>query len=196
MITAINRRREAFRIWVEAKGGVKAVAERTKVPTTTLYSYLAGKSQSLLGITEDAISVAFGVQSNEIFGSKAAMVPVIGYVGPGAEAMFYTADDAAIDEAPPPEGSGKNTVALEVRGEGLGPFFSGWLIFYDNVHMPVTPDLHGQLCVVGLPDRRVMVKLIKASRDEGRYHLMSQTDGHLLDQTIDWAARVMAMIPR
>jgi len=123
-------------------------------------------------------------------------VPVVGFVQAGAEAVFFAAGQGPFDYVPAPDGSSEKTVAVEIRGESLGPFFSDWLVFYDNVQSPVTPDLHGQLCVVGLPDGRVLVKKLKASREEGLFHLMSQTEGPLLDQEIDWAARVKAMTPR
>ncbi len=46
-------RREAFSAWVQANGLTVAdvARRRRRVPQTTLYSYVAGKSQSLKGIT-------------------------------------------------------------------------------------------------------------------------------------------------
>jgi len=69
-------------------------------------------------------------------------------------------------------------------------------VFYDDVRSPVTPDLYGKLCVVGLPDGRILVKQVKPSKTSGLYHLMSQTEGSLLDQEILWAAKVKNMSPR
>jgi hypothetical protein len=78
----------------------------------------------------------------------------------------------------------------------LGPLFSEWLVYYDDVRSPITSDLFGKLCVVGLPDGRILVKQVKPSKLDGAYHLMSQTEGPLLDQEVLWAAKVKNMSPR
>lgn len=195
MSEAIDRRREAFRAWVKAQGGVKAVAVKADVPPTTIYSYLGGKSQSLKGITQDAIAQAYSVSADDLFGGRAT-VPVVGYVQAGAEAVLFAAGQGPFDHVPAPEGSTDRTVAVQIRGESLGEFFSEWLVFYDDVRSPITPDMHNQLCVVGLPDDRILVKLIKPARDPGLFHLLSQTEGPMLDEEILWGARVKAMTPR
>jgi len=196
MVDVIDRRRAAFQGWVKANGGVRAVAERAEVPATTLYSYLGGKSQSLKGTTQDAIAQAFSVSTDDLFGSKATTVPVVGYVQAGAEAVLFAAGQGPFDYVPAPEGSTENTVAVEIRGESLGSFFTEWLVFYDDVRSPVTPDLHNRLCVVGLPDDRILVKKIKPSQAPGLFHLLSQTEDPILDQEVAWAARVKTMSPR
>jgi hypothetical protein len=54
----------------------------------------------------------------------------------------------------------------------------------------------GRLCVVGLLDDRVLVKQIKRSKSPGLYHLLSNTEGPILDVEITWGARVKSMVPR
>lgn len=97
---------------------------------------------------------------------------------------------------PAPDGSTDDTVACEIRGESLGPLFDHWLVFYDDVRTPVTPDLIGHLCVVGLPDGRVLVKRLQKAAGTGFFHLISNTEGPILDQPVDWAAKVKTMTPR
>lgn len=121
------------------------------------------------------------------------MVRLVGYVGAGSRAYFDAAD---LGEVPAPEGSTENTVAVEIRGESLGALFDHWLVFYDDVRNPITPDLIGRLCVVGLEDGRVLVKKVKNSRTRGLFHLISQTEGPIFDVAIEWAARVKNMAPR
>lgn len=195
MSEAIDRRREAFRAWVKAQGGVKAVASKADVPPTTIYSYLGGKSQSLKGITQDAIAQAYSVGADDLFGGRAT-VPVVGYVQAGAEAILYAEGQGPFDEVPAPHNATPSTVALQSRGESLGPMFSEWLVYYDDVRSPITPDLFGKLCVVGLLDGRVVVKQIKQAGTEERFHLLSQNDGPMLDQEVLWGAVVTAMTPR
>jgi transcriptional regulator with XRE-family HTH domain len=128
-------------------------------------------------------------------GGGPAAVPVVGYVGAGATTHFY-ADQQELDDVTAPEGATPSTVAVEIRGDSLGSFFDRWLVFYDDVRRPVTADLIGKLCVVGLEDGRVLIKKVQRSHTEGLFHLISQFEDPILDVPIDWAARVKNMVPR
>jgi hypothetical protein len=125
-------------------------------------------------------------------------VPVVGYVGAGAEAHFYALSDGELDRVPAPDGATPETVAVEIRGESLGPLFERWLIHYDEVRSPITPDLHGQLCVVGLANDKVLVKKVRPARSkaQGLYDLLSNNEDPMPDQVIVWAAKVKSMVPR
>jgi hypothetical protein len=125
-------------------------------------------------------------------------VPVVGYVGAGAEAHFYALSDGELDRVPAPDNAGPETVAVEIRGESLGPLFERWLVHYDEVRSPITPDLMGQLCVVGLPNDKILVKKVRRakSKADGLYDLLSNNEDAMLDQVIDWAAKVKSMVPR
>lgn len=123
-------------------------------------------------------------------------VPLVGYVGAGAVAHYYASSDDGLGTVPAPEGATATTVAVEVRGDSLGALFEHWLVYYDEVRSPVTHDLLGRLCVVGLPDDRVLVKKIQKSRTPGLYHLLSNTEEPIFDQEVAWAARVRSMMPR
>lgn len=123
-------------------------------------------------------------------------VPLVGYVGAGSEAHFYASADEGLGEVDAPEGSTSLTRAAEIRGESLGPLFDTWLVYYDEVRTPVTSDQIGKLCIVGLPNDKVLVKKIQRSRTEGLFHLLSNNEAPMLDQEVEWAARVKTMTPR
>ena len=124
------------------------------------------------------------------------MVPLVGYVGAGATAHFF-GDQGTLGEVPAPEGSSEETVAVEIRGDSLGALFDRWLVFYDNVQRPVTADQIGKLCVVGLLDGRILIKKIQRSRArQGLFHLLSNTEAPILDVEIEWAAKVLNMVPQ
>jgi DNA-binding XRE family transcriptional regulator len=96
-----------------------------------------------------------------------------------------------------PEGSSDETVAVEIRGDSLGALFDRWLVFYDDVHRPVTADQVGKLCVVGLLDGRILIKKVQRSRArQGLFHLFSNTEAPILDVEIEWAAKVLNMVPQ
>jgi DNA-binding XRE family transcriptional regulator len=123
-------------------------------------------------------------------------VPLVGYVGAGATAHFF-GDQGQLGDVPAPEGSSDETVAVEIRGDSLGALFDRWLVFYDDVHRPVTADQVGRLCVVGLLDGRILIKKIQRSRaKQGLFHLLSNTEAPILDVEIEWAAKVLNMVPQ
>ncbi len=127
---------------------------------------------------------------------QAGWVPLVGYVGAGAEAHFYAVSQGELDRVPAPDGVTPDTVAVEIRGESLGALFQHWLVFYDDVRSPITSDLIGKLCVVGLADDRVLVKQIKASKHPGLYDLLSNTEDPIRGASVLWAAKVQSMVPR
>lgn len=125
-------------------------------------------------------------------------VPVVGRVSAGAKMMFFPDTTGEWERVTAPAGATENTVAVEVEGTSLGPLFERWLVFYDRVERPITKALIGKLCVVGLPDGEVLVKKVIASRNKGLFHLYSNTneDPPILDQKIEWAARVRSIAPK
>jgi hypothetical protein len=124
------------------------------------------------------------------------MASVVGYVGAGSEAHYYSNADSPDDEVPAPPGSNGETVAVEIRGTSLGSMFDRWLVFYDEKRDPPTLDMLRKLCVVGLTDGRVLVKQIMLGSIEGHFHLLSQTEGMIENVVIEWAAVVRAIAPR
>jgi transcriptional regulator with XRE-family HTH domain len=129
--------------------------------------------------------------------STSRTVPLVGYVGAGDAAHYYAEADNPNEYVPAPEDATENTVAGEVRGPSLGPLFERWLLFWDEVRTPVTSDLYGRLCVVGLPDGRILVKQIQPAGKPNHFHLISNAnEPPMFDQEVIWAARVTNLKPR
>jgi hypothetical protein len=126
------------------------------------------------------------------------VVPIVGTVGASAEAYFYgEASDNPSEVVQAPQGASPDTVAVEIRGESLGAGFNGWLAFYDDRREPITSDLMGRLCVVSLPDGRVLIKIPKKAKTKGLYHLFSNIGGEPIpDVEIEWAALVKLIGPK
>lgn len=197
MSDAIAARREAFRRFCQAHGNVAEVARRSGVPPTTLYSYLKGATDSLKGTTEQKVAAAFGVPVTHLFDDAPRReVAVAYYVGAGSMVHAFAEGQGPFDFVEGPEDATDATVAAVVRGASMGPWFDGWLVFFDDVRRPVTPDLIGEICVVGLPDGRVLLKKLQASRTRGLYHLLSQFEEPMTDVEVEWAAKVTMMRPR
>lgn len=135
-------------------------------------------------------------EGDENTAPPSASVAVVGFVGAGSVATLFSEGQGPFDEVEPPFNATPNTVALGIRGTSLGPAFDEGIVFYDDVRSPVTEDLHGRLCVVGLGDGRVLVKILRSAGD-GTYHLFSNTvEEPLLNEIVAWAARVKDVRPR
>lgn len=120
-------------------------------------------------------------------------INLVGYVGAGAEAFF---EAGQLGDVEPPI-TADTTVAVEIRGTSLGKAFDRWIVFYDDVRRPVTSDLTGRLCIVGLSDGRTMIKIPHFSKTKkGLFHLFSNEGDPILDVEIDWAARVKMIAPK
>jgi transcriptional regulator with XRE-family HTH domain len=180
------------------------LATRLKLSDSFIRDILRGKTRSPRAESLEKLASALGTTSDYLLGKSdqaevergERTVPLVGYVGAGAAAHFYAAGDGNLGEVPAPEDATPETVAVEIRGESLGSLFDQWLVFYDEVRSPVTHDMIGRLCVVGLPYDRVLIKQIRPSKSPGLYHLLSNTEPPILDVEIVWAAKVKSMVPR
>jgi hypothetical protein len=132
---------------------------------------------------------------DEDAGGEPRTIQLRGLVGAGDTTIAYAEGDPQAEAIEAPEYANENTIALEIRGTSLGSSFDGWVLFYDDVRSPVTDDLIGRLCVVGLEDGRVLVKEIRRGTLPGRFTLWSNHPP-IYDAPVLWAARVRGMRPR
>ena len=150
---------------------------------------VAGKRE----IAGDEMLAIADITGASIPASAPATVPVVGRVGAGAEAHFYAESQGPFDYVRAPASATAETVAVEISGNSMGPEFNGWLAFYDDLRSPVTDDLIGQLCVVGLADGRVLIKELRQGRARGQFHLLSRSGEPILDVEVNWAALVKGL---
>ena len=123
-------------------------------------------------------------------------VKLKGYVGAGAEAHFYALADEDFEEVEAPLDATDQTIAVEIKGKSWGPQMDGWLVFYDDIRSPITEDIFGRTCVVGLADDRILLKTIKRERDGSFTLLSNSNEPPIPDAEIEWAAKVINMRPR
>lgn len=116
-------------------------------------------------------------------------IKIKGYVGAGGEAHYYALAQGDLDEIEASGKDGPKAVAVQIKGPSLGRLFNGWYAVYDDVRRPVTEDLIGRVCVVGLKDERVLVKKLERGGN-GRYDLFSETEPPIKGVQIEWAAKV------
>lgn len=180
----------------DSRGWSQEQAAAALGTTRNQYVKLEGGSRRLSDKWIARAAEAYGLDPGDIVTDRPATVPVVGYVGAGSTAHFYSQSQGPMDDVPAPEDATPRTIAVEVRGESLGPFFNGWLVFFDDVRSPVTEDLIGRLCVVGLADDRVLIKKLQRGRGGPRFDLHGQFGEPIEGADVVWAAPVKSVVPR
>lgn len=124
------------------------------------------------------------------------LVPIVGFVGAGGSIVYSEGQGPFGEAQMPPKNGTESTVAVVVRGDSMaGQLEDGWTVYYDDRRSAPAQDLLGRLCVVGLRDGRVLIKKLLPGRQNGKYDLYSTNAAPMLDQQIDWAARVTWIAP-
>ena len=142
-----------------------------------------------------AMSV-FSASEADVLNGEDALTPVVGFVNAGSDALLFAEGQGPFDTVEAPEWATETTVAVEIRGDSLGGIFNGWLIFYDDRRDPPTEDMFGNLCVIGLTDGRVVVKLLRPGSRPGLFNLFANFAQPVYDVEVLWAARVREMRPK
>lgn len=182
-----ENRRAAFRAWMDANGLKPAdVARRSGIKPTTIYSYLAGKSQSLMGTREQIIADAFSTTVESIFTSRSEMrrdVGVWGKIGARAEVYpltDYTETPMYEVALPPWVDPDQEYVAFEIEGLSMPPASPGFVVFFRKAE--VDPDLLlNSACLVDLTDGRRLFKTLRRGYAPGRYNLESWDGSALIE---------------
>lgn len=171
---------------------IDEVAERTGL-STSYVSRLERGERNLSVKNMQMFAQALGVAPSALLSAPPVrMIPVVGYVGAGAE--VYPIDDHAkgdgIDDVECPwDALSHHTVAVRVRGDSMLPaYFDGDLIFYEEHHTDFT-HLLGKECVVALEDGRRFVKQLRRTQ-AGQWYLHSHNAEPIFGVKIEWAAKV------
>lgn len=114
-------------------------------------------------------------------------VPLVGYVGAGAE-VFPVDDGGCLDEVDPPPGIGPSAVAVKVRGDSMRPrYMEGDVLIYDQ-HVPIE-RADGEECVVSLRDGRKFVKTVHLEPG-GLVTLASFNADLIRNVEVEWVAPI------
>lgn len=116
-------------------------------------------------------------------------VPLMGYVGAGGLIM-PTGDRDIVDHVPAPPEMGRDTEAVQVRGDSQYPAYGdGDLIYYEQIP-GVLEDAVGHMCVVMTAAGERMLKMVKRGTKKGHYNLISVNAPPLDDVILEWAAPI------
>jgi hypothetical protein len=151
-----------------------------------------------LGVTPEWLLTGYSngiAPSGLIESPDVRKVPIVGYVGNGAEVHFYAVAQDEFDEVDLPRVAPESAVALEIRCESLGAYFNRWLAFYDSVRQLVSAEMIGELCVVGTEDGRVLIRQIQRGHSNDLFDLVSCTGEADEGVAVAWAALVSSLAP-
>ncbi|MDP1628825.1 MAG: helix-turn-helix domain-containing protein [Parvibaculum sp.] len=130
--------------------------------------------------------------------ARKGLVPVVGYVGAGAE--VHPVDDHAMGEGFDTVDAGtlpSDAVALMIRGDSMYPLEDGWVIVYRRDRDGVPSACLNRLCVVKVAnDGPTLIKKIRRGSEKNTYTLESWNAPPRENQTLDWAAPVEDIKPR
>lgn len=130
-------------------------------------------------------------------GANVTSVPVVGYVGAGGTIAFDESQGPFGEADMPPKSGSSSLVAVIVRGDSMsGVLEDGWTVYYEDRRDPPDETLHAKLCIVGLKDGRVLIKNLYPGRKTRHYDLHSANAPVLLDQLVEWAAKITWIAPK
>jgi DNA-binding XRE family transcriptional regulator len=127
---------------------------------------------------------------------KPLTLPIVGRVGASTDGeVLQESDHGPFGEITAPLGAKGTEAVVEVGGHSMGIYApDGSLILYDNRHDPPQENMLGEVCVVGLPDGRVLVKRLLRGSRRGLFDLESVVGETMRDQIVDWAAVVLVVV--
>jgi hypothetical protein len=126
-----------------------------------------------------------------------ATYPILGYIGAGAEAHCYDVPREKLDRVQIPFGTlPPSTVAFEIRDSNVGGSFYRSLLFFEYNRPPVSLELLGVVCAVGLQRGRIFVRELRKGQKEGLFDLTSPNTPPLRSVKAEWATPILALLPK
>lgn len=192
--------------WAREQAGYKSAAAAARalgIPEATYYGHENGARGGFK--IDDGVRYAKKFKINlewlltgEGDPGRRRGVPVVGYVGAGAEVIpdDQYAKSQGFDLVDPPTGDVRDCVALLIRGESMHPIGDGWLIFYKREQEGVPEDCVGRLCVVKVHDGPTLLKDLRRGKSPKLWTLHSWNAPARENVRLDWAARVIDIRPR
>lgn len=144
-----------------------------------------------------AAAKAFGVSPAQVVDpQEQPILDIVGRVGGSTDGgILQDTDHGPFGQIEAPVGASGTEAVVEVSGHSMGIYApDGSLILYDNRHDPPHDDMLGEVCVVGLPDGRTLVKRLLRGSRRGLFDLESIVGDTIRDQRVDWAAVVQVVV--
>lgn len=151
-------------------------------------------------LTQDYINraaKAFGVRPSEVLDEPAAGVPLMGYIGAGAEIEpeFEQTPPEGLDQIEVPFPLPDDMIAFEVRGDSMLPVYKdrSVIIVYREQKRPLSA-FYGEEAAVRTSDGRRFIKTIM--RGAAGVNLMSWNAAPIENAHLEWIGEIFAVLPR
>jgi transcriptional regulator with XRE-family HTH domain len=192
---------------------LEQVAERLGMSHSQISRIERGASD-FSGKTLKALADLYGVQMAELIATpapgnaepieipaaskKIKMVPIVGYVGGGAEVIFPDGWDVSPIDEVEVVGAGADVEAVIVRGDSMSPSYRDRDIIVYRRAQYAARDLLGEECVVRLADGRTFVKELQPGSEPALFTLVSRNPAvpPITDVALEWAVPVAQRITR
>jgi phage repressor protein C with HTH and peptisase S24 domain len=191
------------------RANLKRIMKQKGVKPTTL-SQSVGTSKTLVN---DLLTKVSDVQLGTLTKLAGALevdlgdllalprVPIVGKIGAGGSVIFLALNDEDFTDAGetvlrPPGISGK-LVALVVEGSSMLPKYKdGDIIYIQRNHDGVLEGDIGDDCAVRLVSGETYIKQLARGDEPGRFTLRSLNAPDMENVEVEWATRVLFIMPR
>jgi hypothetical protein len=171
------RRRTNFVRWMaENDLNVSKVALASKVPATTIYTFVQGHTTSMSGQNQDLIAHAYNLSVTDIFGSGSPRkLAVMGSFTRDGVMRPYDHDGTSFAVPSWFAGGGAPVTVCRVGDMPFVPAEHDWLVLFKRARSKLGPSTAGWALVELAEGRRVFRKVIRTA--SGAVELM-YLDGH------------------
>lgn len=182
------------------KKGVKPTTLSQRVSSSkTLVKELLTKNSDVQLSTLRKLAGALDVELGDLLALP--RVPIVGKIGAGGSVVFlpYQEDErVAQDESVPrPPGVSGQLIALIVEGSSMLPKYSdGDIIYIQRTHEGVLDGDIGDDCAVRLKSGETYVKQLVRGSEPERFTLRSLNAPDMENVEVEWATRVLFIMPR
>lgn len=182
----------------EKAASLRSLATKAGISYPALVDFKRGKSQMLGDKNLRAVMKILRPQNDGI----SQTVPIVGYVGAGAEVFpidDHVKGNGFAEVECPSMLNAQKAIALEVRGESMEPLISdGFLLFYEERAYGVPAEFIGAICVVKIAEGATLVKKVRQGTKVGHYHLhsLNPNAATIENAQVEWSAKVKVMVQR
>jgi hypothetical protein len=121
-------------------------------------------------------------------------IRIHGFVGPGGEVHIIDPAGEWLASAQVPKLVTPKTVALRIIDDILGVTFVNWVLLYEDLRWRLQPALMGEMCAVGMSDRRILIGLLAPGTSPERCDLITRAKEPLRDLEPQWVVPVKAVV--
>lgn len=185
---------------IMSRKGVRPTTLSQKIgPSKTLVKDLLTKTRDVQLSTLRKLAGALDVELGDLLALP--RVPIVGKIGAGGSVVYLALQDDekmdADDSVLRPPGVSGKLVALIVEGSSMFPKYrDGDIIYIQREHDGILEEDIGDDCAVRLKSGETFVKQLAHGTEPERFTLRSLNAPDMENVEVEWATRVLFIMPR